>query len=144
MVSGISIFRNTKNSNAFNRLKPIQKKLCHAAELLIHTFVPPRPIPTPDSVVYNDSIFNRDLQGNHIHTILVACPTHLLHFATYQKYLLVHLLFPVLTHSLGSITRFISICLHKPFILTPLSKAKRRYIIAPFHLGYPECKKGDV
>lgn len=116
--------------------------LCHAAEHLIHTFVPPRPIPTPDSVVYNDSIFSRYLQGNHIHTSLVACTNPSSPLTTYQKHLLLHLLFPVLTYSLGSITRFIPICLHKPFILTPLSKAKRRYNIAPFHLGYPECKKG--
>lgn len=121
-----------------------KKMLCHAAEHLIHTFVPPRLIPTPDSVVYNDSIFSRDLQGNHIHTSLVACTNPSSPLTTYQKHLLLHLLFPVLTYSLGSITRFIPICLHKPFILTPLSKAKRRYNIAPFHLGYPKCKKRDV
>ena len=135
LKGGFCIIRQKRN---------IPKKLCHAAELLIHTFVPPRPIPTPDSVVYNDSIFSRDLQGNHIHTSLVACTNPSSPLTTYQKHLLLHLLFPVLTHSLGSITRFILICLHKPFILTPLSKAKRHYIIAPFHLGYPEGKKGDV
>lgn len=42
--------------------------LCHAAEHLVYAVMPPRRIPTPDSVVYNDSMFVRDSQGNHVFT----------------------------------------------------------------------------
>ena len=52
-----------------SRLYRQAKMLCHAAEHLVYTFVPPRLIPTPDSVVYNDSIFNRDSQGSYVRTI---------------------------------------------------------------------------
>ena len=40
--------------------------LCQAAEHLVYAVMPPRSIPTPDSVVYNDSIFSRNTQGNHV------------------------------------------------------------------------------
>lgn len=42
------------------------KMLCHAAEHLVYTFVPPRLLPTPDSVVSNNSTSNRDSQENHV------------------------------------------------------------------------------
>ena len=39
MVSGISIFRNTKNSNALNRLKPIQKETAPTASGTVSFFI---------------------------------------------------------------------------------------------------------
>ena len=40
--------------------------LCQTAEHLVYAVMPPRSIPTPDSVVYNDSMFGRNTQGNHV------------------------------------------------------------------------------
>lgn len=37
---------------------------CRSAEHLVHAIMPSRSIPTPDSVVYNDSIFSRNAQEN--------------------------------------------------------------------------------
>lgn len=42
--------------------------LCHAAEHLIYAVMPPRFIPTPDSVVYNNIIFNKNTQENAVFT----------------------------------------------------------------------------
>ena len=70
--------RNSNNNTHMSRLYGQAKMLCHAAEHLVYTFVPPRLIPTPDSVVYNDSIFNRDSQGSYVRTIfsLFAAEIH--------------------------------------------------------------------
>lgn len=40
--------------------------LCRTAEHLVYAVMPPRFIPTSDSVVYNDSIFDRNTQENHV------------------------------------------------------------------------------
>ena len=44
----------------------MQKSSAKRQSFFLVSVIPPRYIPTPDSVVYNNSIFNRDAQGNPV------------------------------------------------------------------------------
>lgn len=42
------------------------KMLCRTAEHLVYAVMPPKPIPVPDRVLYNNNMADKITQGNHM------------------------------------------------------------------------------